>query len=117
MENLDFMLFSQPSQEEEKNIEKLNEFLTKLNATAEFHKVNEFYFLRINYDTDDIQRICSRNAGRHRVMPNDYISPAEIRERMKTEKAEDIALELGISRSTLFRKLKQAEECGYLYLF
>lgn len=115
MESLDFMLYSVPDDDEKKNLEKLNELLSKLNASAEFRKVKDYCFLRIAYDTNDVQKICSRGAGRPKKYLNSISTVEEVRERMKNETAEDIAESLGISRSTFFRKLKEIEKNGGEY--
>ncbi|MBR5583730.1 MAG: hypothetical protein IKW21_04310 [Lachnospiraceae bacterium] len=57
-----------------------------------------------------VDRKQTRNAGARKVYPNKDITVLEVRERMKTESADDIAKSLGISRATLFRRLKAAEK-------
>lgn len=110
MENLFFMLAMEPDETDKESLEKLNTLLSRLNINFEFRKVKENHFLKINYDTDDVQRIFSRGAGRPQKFVPSAPTVAEIRERMKTETAEDVAKSLGLSRSTFFRKLKWAEE-------
>jgi transcriptional regulator of acetoin/glycerol metabolism len=59
-----------------------------------------------------VKKRISRNAGRKIKYVYKETTVAEVRTRMHTEPAEQIAKDLGLSRSTLFRKLKYAEENG-----
>lgn len=110
MENLSFMLFGKPDENDNENLEKLNSLLGQFGFNCEFTQTDsEYNFLKINYDTENIKKIRSRGAGRpQKVIESVLIS--DIKERMKLETAEEIASSLGLSRSTFFRKLKWAEE-------
>ena len=59
-------------------------------------------------------RMKNRNAGRpYSILKENgylaHITKGEVKERMKNENAEEIAASLGISRRTLFRRLKEAQ--------
>lgn len=69
------------------------------------------YSLILEWDTNDVQQKTTRNAGakrKHISLKDRKVE--DIRKRMETESAEEVAKSLGISRATLFRKLKEAEE-------
>lgn len=109
-----FTLALKPNDFNIKRINELNELLSQngisFNLSEDKEANNDTYYsLIINYDTDIIQHKINRNAGANKKYIG-QISTATIRERMKTESAEAIAADLGISRATLFRRLKNAEE-------
>ncbi len=59
-------------------------------------------------------RMKNRNAGRpYSILKENgylaHITKGEVKERMKNENADQIASSLGISRRTLFRRLKEAQ--------
>lgn len=67
--------------------------------------------------TDEFEQKKTRNAGRKSKSIKGMITIEDI-EKMITEKTADVvARKLGISRATLFRKLKKAKEEGYKYLY
>lgn len=97
------------------NLENINELAELLDGIGIKIKIKEFEDsskgIKINYDIDEIERKLKRNAGRKHIDCLVNMTVEEVRERMnKGESAKMIASELGISRSTLFRKLKYAEE-------
>lgn len=118
------MIFWLDNQEEryKNQVSELNVILNKIGCKAEIKKYTSEYGtslgLEIEYDTQKIEKKLNRNAGRKKARCEFAIETQEIRERIKKgEKAETIANELGISRSTLFRKLKEAETDDLLLIF
>lgn len=96
-----------------KDVEKLNKVLKSFGVCVELKDFDGANILTFNYDTDVIRQKTTRNAGAKRKDLNTWkVSVAEIRARMETESADDVAKSLGISRSTLFRRLKEADEFG-----
>lgn len=80
----------------------------------------KFYdkYMVIRYDRQEVYRKLHRSrGGDKKKMNRSYIKVEEVRKRMETENADEIAESLGISRATLFRRLKQAEEKNEKYIF
>lgn len=70
---------------------------------------DEHAWLSLHYDVEDVQRKFSRRAGKKERYLR--LTPQEVRDRMAAgESAEAIAKKAGISRATLFRRLKTAEK-------
>ena len=66
--------------------------------------------ISISYDRDEIdKRFCRsyENVGRKKKDIDDTLK--DIRKKMKTKTADEVAQEYGISRRTLFRRLKEYE--------
>ena len=70
----------------------------------------------INYDTLVFEEAKKRKAGRPSKRMKKLIKTEEVCKRMENETASQVAEDLGISRETLYRKLKAAKEYGYEYL-
>ena len=104
-----------------KEIEKLNKILADVGVKIETEELSEEYpnleSVVIKYDIFEYEKIKARGAGRPRKRIEKNITVEEIRKRMQNETAEHIAEELGISRQTLFRKLKEAEQFDFEYLY
>lgn len=64
--------------------------------------------LKVSWNMSEVMEKKSRKAGRVRIRI-DY-SLEEVKDMMKEKSASDVAKELGMSRSTLFKKIKEAEE-------
>lgn len=69
--------------------------------------------LSISWDDEQVKFVLSRNAGAPRKYLMKPVSISEIRNRIGRSSADQVAKELGISKSTLYRKIKRAEESGY----
>ena len=68
-------------------------------------------YLSFRYDVDEIRKKAGRNAGAKYKAGKKAMSVAEARERMeKGEKATILAKEMGISRSTFYRRYKESVE-------
>lgn len=72
----------------------------------------EFSFIEIKCDTNKIDNFRSRGAGRKKAKTNNIYFADQVREMMKTKTADEVAKSMGISRTTLFRRLKHADETG-----
>lgn len=72
----------------------------------------EYYTLKISYNSDKLKKKQTRNAGvKLQYNRKAYeLSIADIEKRLETETCQAIADELGMSRMTLYRKLKKANE-------
>lgn len=103
---------SEKIKEADELVKDLSPILNKIGIEMEIlilknEKMGQLFF---EYDKEDISYKFSRKAGVKEKFIDHSISPEEARERMSTgESAEKIAAELGISRSTFFRRLKNAE--------
>lgn len=96
------------SQEENlKTISLLNETLNKFGIEVEMQENGSRAIFRKN---EDFRTKTTRNAGKKRKLIG-KLSLSEIEERIKKSSAEEVATEMGISRSTLFRRMKEAKEC------
>ena len=102
-----FFLSEDASKYKMHKVAELNEILNGIGISFEI----EDQSLSIKYDTEIIWKKINRNAGSKRKYIG-YFRADDIRRRMSFETAEEIAASLGISRSTLFRRLKKAEEQG-----
>ena len=109
-------LNSEPSEFDADRFQILNELVGGLGIKFDVVEKQNTHLLKISYDRDVVKKKVKRNAGAKRKYISRSVPVAEIRSRMETETAEQIAKSLGISRPTLFRKLKYAEEWGYDYI-
>lgn len=69
--------------------------------------------LVINYDPFEVYKKLNRSTGRRKkgITPG-VVSVSKIKKEIENSTADEVAQRLGISRSTLFRRLKKAEENG-----
>lgn len=95
-----------------KLVDDLAAVLRKIGITVEVSEQeneNGKAWLMFGYDLENVERKFARGAGKKERYLN--VTPGEVRDRMTAgESAEDIAKDLGISRATLFRRLKNAEK-------
>ena len=73
--------------------------------------------LTITYDDVEVYHKLHRSNGRKRKDLNRFLSLTEVERMIDEETAEHVANRLGISRRTLFRRLKKAKENGEKYLY
>lgn len=108
-----FILGSLDPREDSSKMEFLA-MLERLGITYEIVDGREKYhcfYVNFKWDEYKMQKKLTRNAGAKRKhVPWNQNKVEDIRKRMETESAEVVAKSLGISRATLFRKLKEAEE-------
>lgn len=85
--------------------------LKKIGIELSIREMPGYTLLNFDYDVSEVKRKLTRGAGLMCKNANTvYISVEDCMIRMNCgEKAEDIAKELGISRATLFRRLKAAK--------
>lgn len=108
-----FSLGYEPTAQQKKVVAELNTLLEPMgcNVKVECDALNR-YFLDIRVDPDQAAAHRSRGAGRKRsnVYSKRGISPTvgEVRAMLASKTADQVAAELGISRSTLFRRLKDS---------
>lgn len=100
-------LDSNYQEENDETIEKLQEILDRVGVKIEIETKKRAAFFS---KREDYVEKKTRNAGRHSVKSNRMISLEELEELIAEKNAETVAKELGISRSTLFRKMKRAKE-------
>ena len=99
----------------------LGDILKKIGIKIDIKESSTNTWLSFEYDIDQVQKKMSRGAGATcKNATTWYISVDECRKRMEAgETAASIAAELGIGRTTLFRRLKKAEQQGlpiiYIY--
>ena len=93
-------------------IEDLREVLEKLGITVEITEgFHDTKYLSFRYDVDEIRKKAGRNAGAKYKAGKKAMSVAEANERMeKVENAAILAKEIGISRSTFYRRYKESVE-------
>lgn len=97
--------------ENKKAIEDMNSILKKVGFKISFHEsTNSDYDFAYFSKTNDFEKIHTRNAGRKRIDHTCFITFGELKKKLKNSKADKVAKECGISRSTLFRRIKEAEE-------
>ena len=96
--------------EEIKRLEILNDILKNVGADASFEKEQSGEnFLKIRYDKGTIRKIKSRKAGAKSIKLKRKISIKEVEKWIDVTTAKEVAEELGVSRSTLFRRIKEAK--------
>lgn len=103
-------------------IEDLREVLDKLGITVEITEgLSDPKYMRkylsFRYDVDEIRKKAGRNAGAKYKTGKKVMTVAEAKERMeKGEKATILAKEMGISRSTFYRRYKESVESQSDYI-
>ena len=97
-------------------IEDLREVLEKLGITVEITEgFHDTKYLSFRYDVDEIRKKAGRNAGAKYKASKKAMSVAEAKERMG-ENAAILAKEMGISRSTFYRRYKESVESKSKYI-
>ena len=102
----------------DRDMETVNEILNKVGV----HIDRDNSDLQITLDMDAFTAHAKRNAGRKYIplKKDGYLieyTVEEMRKMIKEKTAAEVAKELGISRRTLFRRLKEAKELGYTKIF
>ena len=95
--------------------------ICKILARAGINLVVEEGQLSLDIDEPKLLRVITRNAGGSKAIKikGEYqsIKVSDVRKLMKEYTAKVVAEELGISRATLYNRLKEAEEQGLDELF
>jgi transcriptional regulator of acetoin/glycerol metabolism len=102
----------------ESDIDSINDLLRSVGI----HLDRDNMDLQLTLDMDAFTKHAKRNAGRkHIPLKKDgflaEFSVAEMKGMIKEKTAAEVAKELGVSRRTLFRRLKEAKELGYSTIF
>ena len=98
-------LEAEPDEATKAVIHELDELLGRMGSMCRVISRDDYHWLGIALDQESIKQYVTRGAGR--PTKGLYISAAEIREMLETRTAAEVAKELGISRSTLFRRLAE----------
>ena len=100
----------------ESHVERLIELIKTTSATVSLKHLDsnaEYEYLEITYDQEAVYKKVTRKAGRKKKFSQGYRTYAQVKEMMKTDSAENVAKELGVSRSTLFRRIKSHDKLGF----
>lgn len=108
MDFIDFVLDKKTADENKENYEQLKELLIQFGINVNLRD----NILTIGSREEDIIRKTTRYAGRKKLELERAWDLSEIEKWIAATSAEDVAKKLGISRTTLFRKLKAAREAG-----
>ena len=105
-EYISIALDGEPDQE---SIAQLNELLRLAGASADIYR-NEHYnylALTIKYDKEVVEQKRTRGAGRNKMQSDRACTYGQVLAMLKENTAQDVAAYLGMSRATLFRRLKE----------
>ena len=103
-----FLLNEEDLDEKIAKIEEFNRVFQKSGVILEVENINNLNVLKINYDTEKNKR----GAGRKQKFVQGTYTLSNIEQMLKKTSAEEVAMKLGISRATFFRKLKRSRELG-----
>ena len=103
-----FLLNEEDLDEKIAKIEEFNRVFQKSGVILEVENINNLNVLKINYDTEKNKR----GAGRKQKFIQGTYTLSDIEQMLKKTSAEEVAMKLGISRATFFRKLKRSRELG-----
>lgn len=103
-----FLLNEEDLNEKMAKIAEFNRVFQKSGVILEVDNVNNSNVLKINYDTEKNKR----GAGRKQKFVQGTYTLSDIERMLKETNAEEVAMKLGISRATFFRKLKKSREWG-----
>lgn len=101
-------------EENEEAVSLLNSTLNRFGIDVEFDtNLNRVRFIK----TKDYRKKVTRGAGKPRKNTFGILELKEVENRIEMFGADNVAKELGISRSTLFRRIKEAKnnEDDYIY--
>ena len=103
-----YKLFVQETMETQHTIGKLKNILAESGIEVEYDVAKKS--LIFNYDTDEVQRKQTRNAGRKRKVAELHLTVKDVREMMHKKRPEEIYRTLGISKATYYRRVAQMDE-------
>lgn len=108
-------LNQEEKEENEEVVSLLNSTLNRFGIDVEFDKnLNRVQFIK----TKDYRKKVTRGAGKHRKQHTyGIIELKEVEQKIEMIGADNVAKEMGISRSTLFRRLKEAKDSGDDYIY
>ena len=117
MRTVFFNLDKQFRELNQQSIDELKEVLESIGIEISIndkHQGMEFLSVIL---TDEFEQKRTRNAGRKNKSIKGWVTVEDIEKMIAEKTAEVVAKEFGISRATLFRKLKKAKEDGGKYLY
>lgn len=117
MRTVFFNLDKQFRELNQQSIDELKEVLESIGIELSIndkHQGMEFLSVIL---TDEFEQKRTRNAGRKNKSIKGWVTVEDIEKMIAEKTAEVVAKEFGISRATLFRKLKKAKEDGGKYLY
>ena len=103
-----YKLFVQETIETQHTIEKLKDILAESGIEVEYDAAKKS--LIFNYETNEVQRRQTRNAGRKRKADELHLTVKDVREMMSEKRPEEIYRTLGISKATYYRRVAQMNE-------
>ena len=107
----EFINFMLDSTDHSKEIDKLQKLLENTGVEAKiitkYSGENSFSYLNIVYDDEVVRTKKKRNAGRKAIEINGTYTYGNIRELRKSMSMKEIAMMLGISERSLYRKIKE----------
>lgn len=111
-------LLGAPSDKNREIVSELNKILEPMGCRISIEEFDRdpdkiTYYLYIKVSTEAAADYSRRGAGRKRKMMKKLITVKEVREMLEQRSADSVAAELGVSRSTLFRRLKDRDDECY----
>ena len=103
-----YKLFVQETMETQHTIDKLKNILAESGIEVEYDAAKKS--LIFNYETNEVQRKQTRNAGRKRKADELHLTVKDVREMMSKKRPEEIYRTLGISKATYYRRVAQMDE-------
>lgn len=101
--------------ETQHTIEKLKNILAESGIEVKYDAVKRC--LIFNYETNEVRRKQTRNAGRKRKADEMHLTVKDVREMMSVKRPEEIYRTLGISKATYYRRVAQMKEKSELEWF
>ena len=110
-----YKLSVQETIETQHTIDKLKSILAESGIEVEYDGIKKS--LIFNYETNEVRKKRTRNAGRKRKADELHLTVKDIREMMSKKRPEEIYRTLGISKATYYRRVAQMDEKGDLEWF
>lgn len=101
--------------ETQHTVEKLRNILADAGIEVEYDAAKKC--LIFNYETIEVRRKQTRNAGRKRKADELHLTVKDVKEMMTEKRPEEIYHTLGISRATYYRRVAQMDKKGDLEWF
>lgn len=126
---MDTIVLKATSNEDKEELRKLAVLLQLLKVNVDFKTKSKKYesmsgqvvyvdYLIVTYDDVEIYKKLHRSNGRKKIsLTRIALTVDEVRKMIDRDTADVVAENLGISRSTLFRRLKSAEKNNSKYIY
>ena len=112
--SIGFSLDSPPTEQDMEEMSVLNDVLEAAGFSMEVRQSDGFPpTLLIACAVNKAERALTRNAGRKKVVVSNNPTVGEVRKMMWLIGADETAAHFGVSRSTLFRRLKQDDDAPF----